>query len=62
MTANLDNVHDVTNIARVTADLHHEDDWLRDVTNEMEMEDGSSRPLAWGTMASRRPVTSVSKT
>ncbi|MGY0576076.1 hypothetical protein ACTGJ9_037865 [Bradyrhizobium sp. RDM12] len=45
MTTHLDKVHPITTIARVTADLDQEDDWLRDVPNEMEIEDGSSRPM-----------------
>ncbi|WP_246230537.1 hypothetical protein [Bradyrhizobium cytisi] len=45
MTANLDKVHHITTIARVTANLNQEDDWLRDVTNEMEIEDSAHRGL-----------------
>ncbi|UFW88350.1 hypothetical protein BjapCC829_07220 [Bradyrhizobium barranii] len=61
MTTRLDKVHHITTIALVTADLDQEDDWLRDVPNEMEIEDGSSRSMA-GKMASRRSAISVSKT
>ena len=33
-------VHHVTTIARVARDLGEDEDWLRDVANEMEIEDG----------------------
>jgi hypothetical protein len=33
-------VHHVTTIARVAEDLGENEDWLRDVANEMEIEDG----------------------
>lgn len=33
-------VHHVTTITRVAEDLGEDEDWLRDVTNEMEIEDG----------------------
>jgi hypothetical protein len=33
-------VHHVTTITRVAADLGEDEDWLRDVANEMEIEDG----------------------
>jgi hypothetical protein len=33
-------VHHVTTITRVAADLGEDEDWLRDVSNEMEIEDG----------------------
>ncbi|MGM4954285.1 hypothetical protein ACT4MK_02795 [Bradyrhizobium barranii] len=45
MTTHLDKVHHITTIALVIADLDQEDDWLRDVPNEMEIEDGSSRSM-----------------
>jgi hypothetical protein len=33
-------VHHVTTITRVAEDLGEDEDWLRDVANEMEIEDG----------------------
>ena len=33
-------VHHVTTIARVAENLGEDEDWLRDVANEMEIEDG----------------------
>ena len=33
-------VHHVTTIARVAKDLGEDEDWLHDVANEMEIEDG----------------------
>jgi hypothetical protein len=34
-------VHHVTTINRVAEDLGEDEDWLRDVANEMEIEDGA---------------------
>jgi hypothetical protein len=34
-------VHHVTTINRVAEDLAEDEDWLRDVANEMEIEDGA---------------------
>jgi hypothetical protein len=34
-------VHRVTTINRVVEDLGEDEDWLRDVANEMEIEDGA---------------------
>lgn len=39
MTTHVNKVHHVTTITQVAKDLG-EDDWLRDVANEMEIEDG----------------------
>lgn len=36
----VNNVHHVTTITRVAQDLGEDQDWLRDVSNEMEIEDG----------------------
>jgi hypothetical protein len=33
-------VHHVTTITRVAEDLGEDEDWLRDIANEMEIEDG----------------------
>ncbi|WP_256469077.1 hypothetical protein [Bradyrhizobium sp. 191] len=35
-----DNVHHITAIARMAAELAQDDDWLRDVANKMAIEDG----------------------
>ena len=55
-------VHHVTTITRVAVDLGEDEDWLRDVASEMEIEDVSSGSMASEKMASRRSPTSVSKT
>jgi hypothetical protein len=34
-------VHHVTTITQVARDLAEDEDWLRDITNEMEIEDGA---------------------
>ncbi|WP_413992450.1 hypothetical protein ACMDCR_10355 [Labrys okinawensis] len=36
----INKVHHVTTISRVAEDLGEDEDWLRDVANEMEIEDG----------------------
>lgn len=36
----INKVHHVTTINRVAEDLGEDEDWLRDVANEMEIEDG----------------------
>ncbi len=36
----LNKVHHVTTITQVAKDLGEDEDWLRDVANEMEIEDG----------------------
>ena len=38
--APVNKVHHVTTIARVAADLGEDEDWLHDIANEMEIEDG----------------------
>ena len=40
MTMHVNKVHHVTAITRVAEDLGEDEDWLRDVANEMEIEDG----------------------
>lgn len=40
VTMHVNNVHHVTTITRVAQDLGEDQDWLRDVSNEMEIEDG----------------------
>lgn len=37
----INKVHHVTTINRVAQDLGVDEDWLRDVANEMEIEDGA---------------------
>ncbi|MET3973711.1 hypothetical protein ABIB94_003187 [Bradyrhizobium sp. JR7.2] len=41
MTTRVNKVHHVTTITRVAKDLGEDEDWLRDVANEMEIEDGA---------------------
>jgi len=38
VTTHVDKVHHVTTITRVAEDLGDDDDWLRDVSIEMEIE------------------------
>ncbi|WP_315806236.1 MULTISPECIES: hypothetical protein [unclassified Bradyrhizobium] len=40
MTTHVNKIHHVTTIAQVEKDLGEDEDWLRDVANEMEIEDG----------------------
>jgi hypothetical protein len=40
MTMHVNKVHHVTTITQVAKDLGEDEDWLRDVANEMEIEDG----------------------
>jgi hypothetical protein len=40
MTTHVNKVHHVTTISRVAEDLGLDEDWLGDVANEMEIEDG----------------------
>ncbi len=40
MTVHVNKVHHVTTITRVAVDLGEDEDWLRDVANEMDAEDG----------------------
>ena len=40
MTTHVNKVHHVTTIARVAKDLGEDEDWLHDVANEMDIEDG----------------------
>jgi hypothetical protein len=41
-------VHHVTTINRVAAELGEDEDWLSDVANEMEIEDGVIRVYGFG--------------
>jgi hypothetical protein len=41
LTTHVNKVHHVTTINRVAEDLGEDEDWLRDVANEMETEDGA---------------------
>ncbi|MCK1462951.1 hypothetical protein [Bradyrhizobium sp. 2] len=41
MTTHVNKVHHVTTITQVAKDLGEDEDWLRDVANEMEIEDGA---------------------
>ena len=40
MTTHVNKVHHVTTITRVAEDLGEDEDWLCEVANEMEIEDG----------------------
>ena len=40
LTMHVNKVHHVTTISRVAKDLGEDEDWLSDVANEMEIEDG----------------------
>jgi len=40
MSTHVNKVHHVTTITRVAEDLGEDEGWLRDVANEMEVEDG----------------------
>jgi hypothetical protein len=40
VTMHVNKVHHVTTITRVAEDLGEDEDWLHDVANEMEIEDG----------------------
>jgi hypothetical protein len=40
MTTHVNQVHHVTTITRVAKDLGEDEDWLRDIAIEMEIEDG----------------------
>jgi hypothetical protein len=40
LTMHVNKVHHVTTITQVAKDLGEDEDWLRDVANEMEIEDG----------------------
>jgi hypothetical protein len=40
MTMHVNKVHHVTTITRVAQDLGEDEDWLLDVANEMDAEDG----------------------
>ena len=40
MTTHVNKVHHVTTITQVAKDLGEDEDWLSDIANEMEIEDG----------------------
>ncbi|MCC8940945.1 hypothetical protein CI1B_36960 [Bradyrhizobium ivorense] len=40
MTTHVNKIHHVVTITQVAKDLGEDEDWLRDVANEMETEDG----------------------
>ncbi|WP_407192924.1 hypothetical protein [Bradyrhizobium sp. STM 3566] len=40
MTTHVNKVHHVTTLAQVAKDLGEDEDWLRDIAIEMEIEDG----------------------
>ncbi|SFQ33714.1 hypothetical protein SAMN05216330_12814 [Bradyrhizobium sp. Ghvi] len=41
MTTHVNKVHHVTTITQVAKDLGEDEDWVRDVANEMKIEDGA---------------------
>ena len=41
MTTHVNKVHHVTTITQVAKDLGEDEDWLRDISIEMEIEDGA---------------------
>jgi len=41
MIMHVNKVHHVTTITRVAEDLGEDEDWLRDIASEMEIEDGA---------------------
>lgn len=41
MTTHINKVHQVSTISKVARDLGEDEDWLRDVANEMEIEGGA---------------------
>jgi hypothetical protein len=62
VTIHVNKVHHVTTITQVAKDLGEDEDWLRDVANEMEIDDGVVWSMASEKMASRRSPASESKT
>jgi hypothetical protein len=40
VTIHVNKVHHITTITQVAKDLGEDEDWLRDVANEMEIDDG----------------------
>jgi hypothetical protein len=57
MTTHVNKVHHVTTITQVAKDLGEDEDWLRDLANEMEIESTASEKTA-----SRRSPASELKT
>ncbi|MGY2847593.1 hypothetical protein ACVIWU_002529 [Bradyrhizobium sp. USDA 4509] len=51
MTTHANKVHHVTTITKVAKDLGEDEDWLWDIANEMEIEDG----VIWVYGVGRRP-------
>lgn len=62
MTTHVNKVQHVTTITQVAKDLGEDEDWLWDISNEMEIEDGVIWSMASEKTASRRSRTSESKT
>lgn len=62
MTTHINKVHHVTTIAQVAKDLGEDEDLLRDIAIDMEIEDGVIWAYGLGRMASRPSPTSASKT
>ena len=62
MTMHVNKVHHVTTITQVAKDLGEDEDWLRDVVNEMEIEDGVIWVYGVGEDGVQASPTSESKT
>jgi hypothetical protein len=62
MTTQVNKVHHVTTITQVAKDLGEDEDWLRDVSIEMEIEDGVIWVYGVGEDGEKPSPTSVSKT
>jgi hypothetical protein len=62
MTTHVNQVHHVTTITQVAKDLGEDEDWLRDIAIEMEIEDGLIWSMASAKMVFRLSPTLASKT
>jgi hypothetical protein len=62
MTTHVNKVHHVTTITQVAKDLGEDEDCCGNIANEMEIEDGVIWSMASEKTASRRSLTSESKT
>jgi hypothetical protein len=62
MNMHADKLHHVITIARIAEHLGEDEDWLRNVASDMEIEDGVIVSMAPETTVSRHSLTSESKT
>jgi hypothetical protein len=51
LTVHINKVHHVTTIDRVPNNLGESEDWLNDIANQMEIEDG----VIWATASAKTP-------